>query len=340
MIDPRPRLQTSDLSYSLPTCEKSSQQRQGRAALGAKRPSLNALRALEATVRLSSMTAAAEELSVTHGAISRHIKSLEEMYGIPLLLRGARSVQATPEGGRLATELSRAFALIASSVEQLQPGPLTLSCSSTIMMSWLIPRIGGFHELHPDIELRFNMNYDRIDFVRDEISVAIRGSMIEPPKEVIIKEMIDEWIGPVCSPDYAAKTFKTLDDLDGCVLLATKTRPHGWTDWVKMSTQSRELRPQRSYEHFYLLIQAAACGLGVAMVPKILVLDDLLSGRLVAPLGFIAGPFKIVLWIAPHLRARPETKALVDWLTQEFRKPGMQGDEAAPANALQTVSRR
>jgi len=191
--------------------------------LGAKRPSLNALRALEATVRLSSMTAAAEELSVTHGAVSRHIKSLEEMFGIPLLLRGARSVQATPEGGRLATELSRAFALIASSVEQLQPGPLTLSCSSTIMMSWLIPRIGGFHELYPDIELRFNMNYDRIDFVRDEISVAIRGSMIEPPKEVIIKEMIDEWIGPVCSPDYAAKTFKTLDDLDGCVLLATKT---------------------------------------------------------------------------------------------------------------------
>ena len=104
--------------------------------MGAKRPSLNALRALEATVRLSSMTAAAEELSVTHGAVSRHIKSLEEMFGIPLLLRGPRSVQATPEGGRLASELSRAFALIASSVEQLQPSPLTLSCSSTIMMSW------------------------------------------------------------------------------------------------------------------------------------------------------------------------------------------------------------
>jgi len=152
--------------------------------LGAKRPSLNALRALEATVRLSSMTAAAGELSVTHGAVSRHIKSLEEMFGIPLLLRGARSVQATPEGARLATELSRAFDLIASSVEQLQPGPLTLSCSSTIMMSWLIPRLVAFHEQHPDIELRFNMNYDRIDFVRDEISVAIRNSMIEHPKEV------------------------------------------------------------------------------------------------------------------------------------------------------------
>jgi LysR family glycine cleavage system transcriptional activator len=314
---------------------------QGKAALGAKRPSLNALRALEATVRLSSMTAAAEELFVTHGAVSRHIKSLEEMFGIPLLLRGARSVHATPEGARLAAELSRAFDLIASSVEQLQPGPLTLSCSSTIMMSWLIHRIAAFHELHPDIELRFNMNYDRIDFVRDEISVAIRVSMIEPPKEVIIKDMIDEWIGPVCSPEYALKHFKGSGDLDRCVLMATKTRPGGWADWARMSAHSGELRPQRFYDHFYLLIQAAACGLGVAMVPKILVLDDLRSGKLVAPFDFEAGPFKIVLWIAPHLRARSETRALVDWLTKEFRKPGMQGeaDGPVPMNSLQAVSR-
>src|SRR5207253_1028193 len=111
-------------------------------------------------------------------------------------------------------------------VEQLQPGPLTLSCSSTIMMSWLIPRIGAFHALHPQIELRFNMNYDRIDFVHDEISVAIRISMIEPPKEVIIKEMIDEWIGPVCSPEFfAANKIKSPQDLEGCALMSTKTRP-------------------------------------------------------------------------------------------------------------------
>ena len=69
------------------------------------------------------MSAAADELSVTHGAVSRHVKSLEEMFGVPLLLRGARSVQATPEGARLATELSSAFALIASSVDRLQPAP-------------------------------------------------------------------------------------------------------------------------------------------------------------------------------------------------------------------------
>src|SRR6478752_7323676 len=74
-------------------------------------------------------------------------QSLEETFGISLLLRGARFAEPTPEGARLANDLSSAFALIASSVEQLQPGPLTLSCSSTIMMSWVIPRIGAFHKL-------------------------------------------------------------------------------------------------------------------------------------------------------------------------------------------------
>lgn len=278
------------------------------------------------------MSAAADELSVTHGAVSRHIKSLEDMFGIPLLIRGARAVQATPEGGKLAIELSSAFGLIASAVEQLQPGPLTLSCSSTIMMYWLIPRISAFHALHPDIELRFNMNYDRIDFVRDEISVAIRNNMIEPPKDVVIRDMADEWIGPVCSPEYAlAQGIAEPADLERCALLSTKTRPAGWTDWLKAAGKQLNLRASNSYEHFYLLIQAAACGLGVAMVPKMLVLEDLRSGKLVAPFGFVTGPYKLVLWIAPHLRARPDTKALVGWLTEELRKPGAQGEAAAPS---------
>ncbi|MFT4096707.1 MAG: LysR substrate-binding domain-containing protein [Rhodoblastus sp.] len=306
-----------------------------RAASPVKRPSLNALRALEATARLSSMTAAAEELSVTHGAISRHIKSLEDMFGVALLVRGARAVQATPEGGRLAMDLTSAFALINASVEQLQPGPLTLSCSSTIMMSWLIPRIGGFHARYPDTELQFNMNYDRIDFVRDKISVAIRNNVIEPPKDVVIKDLIDEWIGPVCSPDYlAAKSVKSPADLARCALLSTKTRPNGWQDWICATGVDINAKPQNSYDHFYLLIQAAACGLGFAMAPKMLVLDDLRSGKLVAPFGFIPGPNKLVLWIAPHLRLRADTRALADWLTSEFRKPGMQGEAIEPARRL------
>ncbi len=146
------------------------------------RPSLNALRAFEAAARLRSMTAAAAELMVTHSAISRHVRSLEDLFGVPLLKRSSHTVEATAEGARLTEGLSTAFQMIDASVSQLRPGPLTLSCSATIMMHWLIPRISKFHVQNPGIEIRFNMNYDQINFVHDKISVAIRNSMIRFPR--------------------------------------------------------------------------------------------------------------------------------------------------------------
>ena len=307
--------------------------------MGENRPSLNALRAYEATVRLASMSAAAKELLVTHGAVSRHVKSLEDMFSVLLLVRGPRSVQATPVGAKLAKDLASAFAQITASVDQLQPGALTLSCSSTIMMTWLIPRISSFHEMHPDIELRFNMNYDRIDFVRDEIGVAIRIGSIQSPKEAIVQDLIHEWIGPVVSPEYCkTHSIETSQNLVNCALLATKTRPGAWTDWMSATGQVFEVSSTKYYEHFYLLIQASLCGLGVAMVPKLLVLDDLRSGKLVAPFGFVPGPNKLVLWIAPHQRNRPDTRALVNWLTTEMRKPGTQGANIMSTAALRLVS--
>ena len=304
------------------------------------RPSLNALRAFEAAARLRSMSAAAGELAVTHGAISRHVRSLEDTFGLPLLQRDARSVQATPEGARLAAELSGAFALIEAAVAQLRPGPLTLSCSATIMMYWLIPRLGGFHCRHPDIELRFNMNYDRIDFIRDEISVAIRNSMIEPPKDVVIQDAIAEWVGPVCSPEYLEGAgLRSPSDLARCRLLAPKTRLGAWEEWTRACRQTFSLSPQQAYEHHYLLIQAACCGLGVAIVPKLLVLDDLRSGKLVAPFGFVLGPHKLVLWIAPHLRTRPDTGALTAWLAAELRQCGTQEAAAEVPGRARPTSR-
>ena len=93
------------------------------------RPSLKALRAFEATARLRSFSAAALELSVTHGAVSRHIRALENTIGLPLLHRGANGATPTAEGQRLVEALSSAFALIDSSIEQIRPGPLTLAMS-------------------------------------------------------------------------------------------------------------------------------------------------------------------------------------------------------------------
>jgi DNA-binding transcriptional LysR family regulator len=90
---------------------------------------------------------------------------LEDALGLPLLTRGAQGAEPTSEGQRLAEGLSTAFGLIQSSVERLKPGPLTLSCSESIMMYWLIPRLARFKDNNPDVELRFNMSHGPVDFV-------------------------------------------------------------------------------------------------------------------------------------------------------------------------------
>ena len=290
--------------------------------MGRSKPSLNALRAFEATARLRSMSAAGDELSVTHGAISRHIRSLEDTFGVTLLNRGPQSTDPTPEGVRLAEGLAAGFNRINASIEQLKPGPLTLSCSTSIMMYWLIPRIARFHEKHPGIQLQFNMNYGPVDVVRDKIGIAIRNTMVEPPPDVVVKELATERIGPVCSPEYLRTVnIRSFADLDRAHRLEPKTRPMAWDEWSEASGHDgAHLVAHQCYDHFYLMIQAAICGLGIAPVPRMLVLDDLRSGKLVAPFGFVEGPHKLVLWLAPHVKDRAESEALRQWLTDELEQ--------------------
>jgi len=286
------------------------------------RPSFNALRAFEATARLRSMAAAAAELSVTHGAISRHVRGLEETLGLPLLTRGPQATEPTPEGQRLAEGVASALNLIQATLEQLKPGPLTLSCSASILTHWLIPRLARFHEANPDVELQFNVNYGPVDVVRENIGVAIRNTMIQAPDDVVVRELVTEWVGPVCSPEYLRSLrLRRPVDLAQARLLSTKTRMQAWDEWARAAgVTGLSFQVRESFEHFYVLIQAAACGLGIAPVPRMLVLDDLQSGKLVAPFGFAPGPHKLALWIAPHLRARPQTQALARWLTDELRE--------------------
>lgn len=285
------------------------------------RLSLNALRAFEATARLRSFTAAADELSVTHGAVSRHVRELEARLGLPLLHRHALGARPTAEGLRLAEGLSAAFSLIYSSVEQLKPGPLTLSCSESIMMYWLIPRLAGFQENHPGVVLRFNMSHGPVDFVRDNIGVAIRLSTIDPPRDAICTEVATEWIGPVCSAEYLRNTrVRTPADLARARLMISRTRPTAWSDWLHSGGhEAGRLAIADTFDHFYLLIQAARCGLGFANVPRMLVEADLASGTLVAPLGFVPGPNRLVLWTAPHLAGRADVGGLIDWLAAELQ---------------------
>jgi LysR family glycine cleavage system transcriptional activator len=196
-----------------------------------------------------------------------------------------------------------------------------LACSESIMMYWLLPRLNRFKAACPEVELRFNMSHGPVDFARDNVSVAIRLSSIEAPKEAVRTDVAHEWIGPVCSPEYLRhKRIESVRDLARARLMVSRTRPGAWDDWARCSgLGAPELRVDESFDHFYLMIQGARCGLGLANVPRMLVRDDLTSGTLVAPLGFVRGPNKLSIWTAPHLSRRPDVVKLVDWLHDELR---------------------
>jgi DNA-binding transcriptional LysR family regulator len=132
------------------------------------------------------------------------------------------------------------------------------------MMYWLLPRLGRFKGDNPDIEVRLNVNFGVVDFVRDEVSLAIRSSMFKPPQDVVITPLLREDIGPVCSPDYAARLIlRTPEDLARARILSTATRPAAWSEWLSaIGRIDLNIVSHEHYAHFYLVIQAAACSLG------------------------------------------------------------------------------
>lgn len=259
---------------------------------------------------------------MTHGAVSRHVRALEAEFGFPLFLRVGRTIKPTEEGARLAAILNEGFGMIADGLRQLQPGPIIVSCAATVMTRWLIPRLSSFKKAHPAIEVRLSAGLGPIDMAREGISVALRNDGVVPPPGVVVAPLVREWIGPVCSPEYAAAhNFRTVDDLAGLSLMATKTRPNAWEDWYKSFGLSPPYpETQEEFEEFYLLFQAAACGLGVAIGLGYLVEDDLQSGRLIAPLGFVEGQRQLVLWSLPQTVARPDVQVFIDWFRDELGK--------------------
>jgi len=284
------------------------------------RPSLNALRAFEMIARKGSFSDAADALCVTHGAISRHVRSLEDSLGVILLTRNAHGTKLTSEGARLASGLARAFALIQESIDEVRPRPLELSCSASIMMHWLLPRLAKLHSSFPTMELGLKTGHGPIDFAHEGVSVAIRLDSIEPPPGIEPIPLTSEWVGAICSPAYLAASGVTeLSDLTKERLLTTKTRPHAWKDWyASIEQEPGELLEMEYFEHFYLLIQAAKLGLGFACVPRMLVEAELESGALVAPFGFAQGAAKLVLWVSPNATLRPDTTDLEKWIKKEM----------------------
>lgn len=243
-------------------------------------PPLNALRAFEAAGRHRSFTGAAEELNVTHAAISRHIRGLEQRLGVQLFSVAARGVELTDAGGRYLQLVTPAFDQIALATEELtaaRDGVVSISCEPTFAVKWLMPHLGDFKEKHPEIDLKIDATPRLADLERHECDVAIRffsGEKAGFECDVISRSPVY----PVGSPRREQP-----ETLEGLLKLGLLHEDNGglWCRWFAAAgIENVELPRVAGRLATLLAIEGALSGQGLALLSAELVDDDIRNGRL------------------------------------------------------------
>ncbi|MFJ2525810.1 LysR family transcriptional regulator [Pseudomonas capeferrum] len=289
-------------------------------------PPLNALRAFEAAARLNSVSQAAEALHVTHGAVSRQIKVLEEHLGVALFVKDGRGIKLTDAGVRLRDASGEAFDRLRGVCAELsrdnREAPFVLGCSGSLLARWFIPRLGRLKADLPELRLHLSAGEGDLDPRRPGLGALLVFAEPPWPADMQVHVLAEERIGPVLSPHFTG--FERLrgaapDALLGEALLHTTSRPQAWPAWAgQHGLDAGALQFGQAFEHLYYLLEAAVAGLGVAIAPQQLVADDLRAGRLAAPWGFSPTRAALALWV-PRRAADGRAEQLAQWLRQELQ---------------------
>jgi LysR family glycine cleavage system transcriptional activator len=292
-----------------------------------KLPSTAALAAFEAAARHQSFTKAAAELSVTQSAVCRQIASLESFLGVALFRRSQRGVGLTEAGQRyarsVATRLDEVerdtLDLMAQAGQGGQGGALELAVVPTFATQWLMPRLSRFQAGHPGITVHFSSRTRPFLFADTDLDAAIHaGNGVWPGTEGRL--LMPETLVTVASPRLLnGRTDWTPQSLSTLPLLQASTRPYAWRHWFEsQGLQVEHDMAGARMELFSMLSEAAAQGLGVALVPRMLVDNELASGRLVqvVPQALLSDRRYYLLY-PEHKAASPALKAFADWLDGE-----------------------
>lgn len=287
-------------------------------------PSLKGLKAVEASLRLGSFVAAAQELNVTQTAISRLVKLVEGQIGQAIFERHANSLLPTPAGRSLGPLLAEAFRQLGAAVDSVRraalPG-LSLASGPTFAMRWLIPRLQHFQRQHPGMEVRLVTAIDDHVTLRQDWAATVRLSTTPLPG-LIAEKLFSAALFPVAAPMLAERIQK-FADLQHHTLLEVAHSPQEWPRWLAMSgLDPTRFRRRLSFDYSTYAIQAALDGLGIALVRAPYVEDDLAAGRLVRLFDLsLSDPGR-----AWHLIYRAETLgdvsfvAFRDWLLSEVQR--------------------
>jgi LysR family glycine cleavage system transcriptional activator len=286
-------------------------------------PPLNALRAFEAAARLGSFSAAAEILHVTHGAVSRQIRTLEEWLAMPLFERRGRRVLLTEAGREYYHAVQSAFHTIAGATRRVTEAGtkrrITIDALPTFTMHWLLPRLTRFQQRHPTVELNLITSERAPGINAGSFDIAIRRSPQDVPGCQTRDFLVEQEI-PVCSPALLKRIpLKTARDLRHHTLLSSAGRPQSWSRWLNAAGMADlEIHRRQQFDHFYLTLQAAVDGIGVALGPRPVIDGELAAGRLITPLPGPVVRARAYCWILSDAKAGdPLLRTFCDWLEQE-----------------------
>jgi DNA-binding transcriptional LysR family regulator len=252
-------------------------------------PPLNALRAFEAAARHGGYIGASEELNVTRGAISRHVRLLEEHLGVQLFVRFPQGVRLTAAGRQLQPVVSNAFALIMGETERLlsDASELKVICPPGTSIRWLIPKLEDFRSRHPELRVRLTTDF-LPDGGFDPVEADVGFSVLNWPsrsKALETQALFPTVLTPACAPGYLKdRSLTSPDVLPRCELLH-ETRNHtDWKDWASAFPKvGIDPSTGQDFANIDLATKAAVMGIGVVMADLVLCREEIEACMLVAP---------------------------------------------------------
>lgn len=315
-------------------------------------PNLSALRAFEAAARLESFSRAAEELFVTHGAISHQIRALEQELGTQLFARNGKRISLTAAGRQYAVSIRAALGDIAQATRKLQAGTrserrLVLTTMPSFASRWLTPRIGRFIDRHPELEVELRCSAELIDFERDDVDIALRMGKGNWPG-LHIEKVLEDVFFPGCAPTYNSGHLpQSAAELRHSTLLRSEGEP--WSPWFAAAGfDIPEPTQGMMYQDSGMLSQAAIVGQGVALVRRSLAVGDIMAGRLVR-LSDVDTPCEWDYYFVcpPGVLETQRVQAFRTWFLEEMaafeavmhmqRRPAQASPEALAAGMASTA---
>ncbi|MCG4453136.1 MULTISPECIES: LysR family transcriptional regulator [unclassified Pseudomonas] len=289
-------------------------------------PSMAALQCFEAVARHLSFTRAAEELFLTQSAVSKQVAQLEEMLQHLLFRRIRRRLQLTPAGSLYLTEVNKILTQVEMSTRYIlsyggETEVLKVATQPTFGARWLIPHLKGFGAANPGIHLDICNELEPFDLLQSRADVVFFfGQGTWPGAECI--ELFGEEVVPVCAPDIIP--VAALDSplqLTDMLLLQCASRPEAWHEWFQgLGLQTEHSYHGPRFETFYMCIRAAQSGCGVALVPRFLVEDELVEGKLVIPWNHpVPSKGAHFLAYAEHAAEVPKIRSFVRWIEEQVR---------------------